>query len=214
MTLTITITFDFICPWCLVAETRLNQAIAQLNSAVKIERLWFPFELNPQMPEAGMDRKAYRTRKFGSWEYSQGLDAKTVQATQADHINFRYDLMSVTPNTLKAHRLTWFAGNQGKATEIAVRILNAYFTEGRNIGDVETLATLAAEIGIDPAQVKAFLESKAGIQEVKDLEQQALAQGIHGVPAIRIGREIISGAQSVEVFLAALQQAVNKLVNA
>ena len=221
MTLTIAITSDFICPWCLVAETRLNQAIAQLNSAVEIEYLWFPFELNPQMPAAGMDRKAYRTGKFGSWEYSQGLDAKTVQATQADHINFRYDLMTVTPNTLKAHRLTWFAGNQGKATEMAVRILNAYFTEGRNIGDVETLATLAAEIGIDPAQVKAFLESEAGIQEVKDLEQQAMsttgyayAQGIHGVPSIRIGREIISGAQSVEVFLAALQQAVNELVSA
>ncbi|MEH2248734.1 DsbA family oxidoreductase [Nostoc sp.] len=221
MTLTIAITSDFICPWCLVAETRLNQAIAQLNSAVEIERLWFPFELNLQMPEAGMDRKAYRTRKFGSWEYSQGLDAKTVQATQADNINFRYDLMTVTPNTLKAHRLTWFAGNQGKATEMAVRILNAYFTEGRNIGDVETLATLAAEIGIDPAQVKAFLESEVGIQEVKDLEQQAMsttgyayAQGIHSVPAIRIGREIISGAQSVEVFLAALQQAVNELVSA
>ena len=214
MTLTIAITSDFICPWCLVAETRLNQAIAQLNSAVEIEYLWFPFELNPQMPEAGMDRKAYRTRKFGSWEYSQGLDAKTVQATQADDINFRYDLMTVTPNTLKAHRLTWFAGNQGKATEMAVRILNAYFTEGRNIADVETLATLAAEIGIDAAQVKAFLESEAGIQEVKDLEQQAIAQGIHGVPNIRIGREIISGAQSVEIFLAALQQAVNELATA
>ncbi|MEH2169297.1 MAG: DsbA family oxidoreductase [Nostoc sp.] len=221
MTLTIAITSDFICPWCLVAETRLNQAIAQLNSAVEIEYLWFPFELNPQMPEAGMDRKAYRTGKFGSWEYSQGLDAKTVQATQADNINFRYDLMTVTPNTLKAHRLTWFAGNQGKATQMAVRIFNAYFTEGRNIGDVETLATLAAEIGIDAAQVKAFLESEAGIQEVKDLEQQAMsttgyayAQGIHGVPAIRIGREIISGAQSVEVFLAALQQATNELATA
>ncbi|MEH1842096.1 MAG: DsbA family oxidoreductase [Nostoc sp.] len=244
MTLTIAITSDFICPWCLVAETRLNQAIAQLNSAVEIEYLWFPFELNPQMPEAGMDRKAYRTRKFGSWEYSQGLDAKTVQATQADNINFRYDLMTVTPNTLKAHRLTWFAGNQGKATQMAVRILNAYFTEGRNIGDVETLATLAAEIGIDAAQVKAFLESEAGIQEVKDLEQQAMsttvtepvlsvavgeasrregrsrsagyayAQGIHSVPTICIGREIISGAQSVEVFLAALHQAVNELATA
>lgn len=200
MTLTIAITSDFICPWCLVAETRLNQAIAQLDPAVKIERLWFPFELNPQMPEAGMDRKAYRTQKFGSWEYSQALDAKTVQATQADRIPFRYDLMSVTPNTLKAHRLTWFAGKQGKATEMAGRILDAYFTKGQNIGEVETLTTLAAEIGIDAAQAKAFLNSDEGIQEVKGLEQQAIAQGVHSVPTIRIGRELLSGAQSVEVF--------------
>jgi len=214
MTLTIAMTSDFICPWCLVAETRLNQAIAQLNHALEIERLWFPFELNPQMPEAGMNRKAYRTQKFGSWEYSQVLDAKTVQATQADSINFRYDLMTVTPNTLKAHRLTWFAGKQGKATEMAVRILNAYFTEGRNIGEVETLVTLATEIGIDAVQAKALLESEAGIQEVKDLEQQAIAQGIRSVPTIRIGRELFPGAQSVEVFLAALQKAVNELAPA
>ncbi|MUL35443.1 DsbA family oxidoreductase [Gloeocapsopsis dulcis] len=214
MTLTIAMISDFICPWCLVAETRLEQAIAQLTSAVEIERLWFPFELNPQMPEAGMDRKAYRTRKFGSWEYSQVLDTKTVQATQADPINFRYDLMTVTPNTLKAHRLTWFAGKQGKATEMAVRILHAYFTEGQNIGNVETLAILAAEIGIDAAQAKALLESEAGIQEVKDLEQQAIAQEIYSVPTIRIGQELLSGAQSVEVFLAALQKAMNQLATA
>jgi predicted DsbA family dithiol-disulfide isomerase len=214
MKLTIAITSDFICPWCLVAETRLSQAISQLDSAMEIERLWLPFELNPQMPEAGMDRKAYRTQKFGSWDYSQVLDAKTVQAAQADPIHFRYDLMIITPNTLKAHRLTWFAGKQGKATEMAVRILNAYFTEGRDIGTVETLVALAAEIGIDVMQATAFLESEAGIQEVKALKQQAIAQGIRGVPAIQIGHILLSGAQSVEAFQSALQQAANELATA
>jgi predicted DsbA family dithiol-disulfide isomerase len=203
-------TSDFICPWCLVAETRLNQAIAQLTD-VEIQRLWFPYELNPQMPAAGMERQAYRTRKFGSWEYSQMLDAQTVRATQADGIEFRYDLMNVTPNTLKAHRLTWFAGKQGKATQMAERLLNAYFTEGQNIGNVEILVNLAADVGINAAQAKAFLESEAGISEIRDLEQQATVQGIKSVPTIRIGREVLSGAQSVEVFLAALQAAVNEL---
>jgi predicted DsbA family dithiol-disulfide isomerase len=214
MMLTIAITSDFICPWCLVAETRLEQAIAQFNPAIQIERRWLPFELNPQMAETGMDRKAYRTQKFGSWEYSQLLDAKTVQATQGDPIDFRYDLMIVTPNTLKAHRLTWFAGKQGKATEMAVRILTAYFTEGQDIGSAETLVTLASEIGIEAAQAKLFLGSEAGIQEVKALEQQGIAQGIRSVPTIRIGQEILSGAQSVEVFLAALQKAVSELATA
>jgi predicted DsbA family dithiol-disulfide isomerase len=176
MTLTIAITSDFICPWCLVAETRLNQAIEQLNSSVEIQKIWSPFELNPDMPEAGMDRKTYRSQKFGSWEYSQALDAKTVQATQADGIAFRYDLMTVTPNTLKAHRLTWFAGQQDKATAMAERILKAYFTEGKNIVEVEVLAKLAAEVGMDAEAVKAFLLSDAGIQEVRDLEHQAIAR--------------------------------------
>jgi predicted DsbA family dithiol-disulfide isomerase len=211
MTLKIAITSDFICPWCLVAETRLNQAIEQLNSPVEIRQIWYPFELNPDMPEAGMDRKLYRSQKFGSWEHSQALDAKTVQATQADGIAFRYDLMTVTPNTLKAHRLTWFAGQQDKATAMAERILKAYFTEGQNIVEVEVLANLAAEVGIDAEAMKAFLLSDAGIQEVRELERQAIAQGVHGVPHIRIGQEVVSGAQPVEVFLTALQNVVEEL---
>jgi predicted DsbA family dithiol-disulfide isomerase len=214
MTLTIAITSDFICPWCLVAETRLNRAIEQLNSSIEIQKIWYPFELNPDMPEAGMDRKTYRSNKFGSWEYSQALDAKTVQATQSDGITFRYDLMTVTPNTLKAHRLTWFAGQQGKATVMAERILKAYFTEGQNIVEVEVLANLAAEAGMDLEAATAFLVSDAGLQEVRELERQVIAQGIHGVPHIRIGQVVVSGAQSVEVFLTALQNAVHELTTA
>ncbi len=223
MTLTIEITSDFICPWCLVADTRLNRAIAQLETPVDIERIWYPFELNPNMPEAGIDRKTYRTNKFGSWEYSQMLDAKTVQAGKADGIEFRYDLMKVTPNTLKAHRLTWLAGKDSKATEMVERILRAYFTEGQDISDIETLANLAADVGIDAQKAKAFLLSDEGIEEVKELKQYAIcasqqrfaiAQNIHSVPTIRIGKEILVGAQRVDVLLAAMHYAINELAAA
>ncbi len=211
MTLTIEITSDFICPWCLVADTRLNRAIAQLETPVEIQRIWCPFELNPNMPEAGIDRKTYRTNKFGSWEYSQMLDAKTVQAGKEDGIEFRYDSMKVTPNTLKAHRLTWLAGKDSKATEMVERILRAYFTEGQDISEIETLANLAADVGIDAQKAKAFLLSDEGIEEVEELKKQAIAQDIHSVPTIRISNKILSGAQPVEVFLGTLQNAVNDL---
>ncbi|MGL4880971.1 MAG: DsbA family oxidoreductase [Waterburya sp.] len=229
MTLTIEITSDFICPWCLVAETRLNKAIAslavlkdtaahigiaQLNSPIAIKQIWYPFELNPTMPEAGMDRKAYRSMKFGSWSYSQQLDAQTIQATKEDGINFRYDLMSKTPNTLKAHRLTWLAATSDKATEMATRIFNAYFAEGKDITDIETLAKLAADVGIDEQQAKDFLDSDAGIKEVRELEKQAVSQGIRSVPTIKIGQEIIVGGRSVEVFRAALQKAFIQMTKA
>jgi predicted DsbA family dithiol-disulfide isomerase len=200
MILTIEITSDFICPWCLVAETRLNKAIAQLNPSVDIQCVWHPFELNPNMPEMG--------------EYSQLLDAKTIEATQGDGIRFRYDSMKITPNTLRAHRLTWFAAQQGKATEMAERILKAYFTEGQNIVEVEILTSLADEVGIDGNIAKTFLLSDAGTQEVHELERRAVARGIHGVPSICIGQEVLSGAQSVDVFFAVLQNAVNKLITA
>ncbi|MBD1998571.1 DsbA family oxidoreductase [Leptolyngbya sp. FACHB-541] len=214
MTLTIKITSDFICPWCLIAETRLNKAIAQIKPAIEIQRVWQPFELNPEMPEMGMDRKTYRSNKFGSWEYSQQLDGKTMQATQDDDIEFRYDLMTITPNTLKAHRLTWFAEQQDKAIVMAERILKAYFTEGKNIVELDVLANLAAEVGIDVKTAKAFLLSDAGMQEVRGLERQAIAQGIHGVPHIRIGKEVLSGAQPVDVFLTALQKAIHESTTA
>jgi predicted DsbA family dithiol-disulfide isomerase len=188
----------------------LNRAIEQLETPVEIERIWYPFELNPNMPEAGIDRKTYRTNKFGSWEYSQMLDAKTVQAGKEDGIEFRYDLMKVTPNTLKVHRLTWLAGKESKATEMVERILRAYFTEGQDISDIETLANLAAEVGIDAQKAKVYILSDEGIEEVKELEQYARTQNIHSVPTIRIGKEILVGAQRVDVLLAALRNALNE----
>ncbi|MEM9904024.1 MAG: DsbA family oxidoreductase [Cyanobacteria bacterium P01_D01_bin.44] len=214
MMLTIEITSDFICPWCLVAEARLNKAIALLSPLVNIQRVWYPFELNPDMPAMGINRKTYRTNKFGSWDYSQVLDAQTIQATQDDEIEFRYDLMSITPNTLKAHRLVWFAAQQDRANAMAERILKAYFTEGHNIVEVDTLAKLATEVGMDAESVRTFLLSDTGIQDVRKLERQALAQGIHSVPYIRIGEEVLSGAQSVSAFLKALQNAANALTTA
>ena len=214
MTLTIKITSDFICPWCLVAETRLSKAIKQLDTNIEIKQIWYPYELNPTMPVDGMERKTYRTGKFGSWSNSQRLDSQTIQATKDDGIDFRYDLMEKTPNTLKAHRLTWLAESLNKATEMSTRILNAYFTEGKDITDVSTLAKLAADIGINEQSTEIFLETDTGVKEVRELEQQAANRGIRGVPAIEIGQEIIVGGQPVEVFLAALQNALKQLPTA
>ena len=214
MTLTIKITSDFICPWCLVAETRLSKAIKQLDTNIEIKQIWYPYELNPTMPEDGMERKTYRTKKFGSWSNSQRLDSQTIQATKDDGIDFRYDLMEKTPNTLKAHRLTWLAESLNKATEMSTRILNAYFTEGKDITDVSTLAKLAADIGINEQSTEIFLETDTGVKEVRELEHQAANRGIRGVPAIEIGQEIIVGGQPVEVFLAALQNALKQLPTA
>ncbi|NEP17963.1 MAG: DsbA family oxidoreductase [Leptolyngbya sp. SIO4C1] len=214
MVLTIEITSDFICPWCYVAEARLNRAIALLKPSIEIQRVWYPFELNPDMPILGMERKVYRTKKFGSWEYSQLLDAQTLQATREDEIEFRYDLMTITPNTLKAHRLTWLAAQQGSATDMAERILKAYFTEGHDIVEVEDLTGLAAEVGMNAVTVREFLLSEAGAQEVRKLESQAVAQGIRGVPHIRIGETVLSGAQSLDTFLTALQGTVSALSRA
>lgn len=211
MTLKIEITSDFICPWCLIAEKRLSKAIAQLDTDIEIKQIWYPYELNPTMPEAGIDRKAYRAGKFVSWEYSQQLDAQTVRATKDDEINFRYDLMEKTPNTLKAHRLTWLAESLNKSSEMATCIFEAYFTEGKDITDINTLAKLAADVGIEEQSAIVFLQTDAGIEEIRELEKQAASKGVRGVPSIKIGRETISGGQPVEVFFAPLQNTLKSL---
>ncbi|MGF1522158.1 MAG: DsbA family oxidoreductase [Leptolyngbyaceae cyanobacterium] len=211
MALTITLTSDFICPWCLVAHAHLQKAIAQLKDSIEVEWVWQPFELNPTMPPEGIDRRTYRTRKFGSWAYSQQLDAQTVQMGQASGVEFRYDLMAMTPNTLKAHRLTWWASQLGKGPVMAERILDAYFTEGQDIGKVETLSTLAAEVGLDSELASKFLLSDEGTEAVKALEREAFDRGVNSVPTIQIGDAVLVGGQPVEAFVTALQTAAQSM---
>lgn len=135
-----------------------------------------------------------------------------MQATAADDVEFRYDLMAITPNTLKAHRLTWLASQSGKATEMAKRILRAYFSEGKNISDATVLAELAADIGIaQQKEIEAFLLSDAGLQEIRELERQTSLQGIRSVPTLRIGHKTVSGAQSVESLVMMLKSAVDEM---
>src|SRR5215469_4054609 len=112
-TIPVTITSDFICPWCFIGERRLARAVAHLSEdlreEIRLEISWRPFELNPNIPADGIDRRAYRVAKFGSWEYSQRLDAQVVEAGKKDGAVFNYDRISRTPNTRRAHRLVWWA---------------------------------------------------------------------------------------------------------
>lgn len=210
MTITVTITSDFICPWCLIGERRLEKAIARLPADIAVEQKWQPFELNPDMPTEGMDRQTYRSLKFGSWERSQRLDGHTVEAAKDDDVAFDYAAIERTPNTLRAHRLMRFADAQGLATPLAKAVFSAYFEHGRDIGDVNVLTEIAAEVGLDRDRVAAFLASDDEMQQVHDAEQAAQLAGLRSVPFFDIDGEVISGAQSVEAFEAALSRALDR----
>ncbi|MEO1017381.1 MAG: DsbA family oxidoreductase [Pseudomonadota bacterium] len=204
MTINVTVTSDFICPWCLIGERRLFRAIEGLPAEVDVEVQWRPFELNPDMPKAGMDRRTYRSRKFGSWERSQALDANTVTAAKADGVTLDYDRITRTPNTFAAHRLAWLAAQQGVQHAVVTALLEAYFVEGRDVGDVGVLAEIADEGGIDPARARAFLESEEGVTEVQTLLADVRLHGIHGVPHFDIEGLTVTGAQRPEL----LRQAI------
>jgi len=208
MPIRIAITSDFICPWCYIGERRLARAIATLPAETAIELTWRPFELNTAMPAEGMDRKTYRSLKFGNWERSRMLDAHTVAAAQGDGIVFDYDAMQRTPNTLLAHRLMQLAARHGLATQVAQALFQGYFEQGLDLGDAGTLAAIAGKQGVDHDEVATFLAGAQGLAEVRAAQQDARLSGVRSVPWFDIAGEVISGAQSVEVFTAALRRAL------
>ena len=110
---------DIICPWCFIGRAKLMKAISQLKDKYDFNLEWLPFELNPDMPKEGIDRKAYRSRKFGSWERSQAMDAGVERAGREVGVDFRYDLAKKTPNTFAGHRLIWLAQKEGKGDRVA-----------------------------------------------------------------------------------------------
>jgi predicted DsbA family dithiol-disulfide isomerase len=190
------VTSDFVCPWCLIGHIRLERAIKDSGLEDKIKIHWLPYELNPLMSSRGMDRTEYLSRKFGSTERLKELDAHMKEVGLEDGIEFRHDLIKTSPNTLDAHRLTWLAQEQHreKADALVRRIFMAYFTEGKDIGKKEELAKLADEIGIDGIEVREFLMSGKGTDEVRELERDAGMRGVRMVPNFLINGQEIRGA--------------------
>ena len=205
--LDLSVVSDAICPWCYVGKRRLEQAIALMDGVRPVRVAWRPFELNPQMPKEGIERREYRMRKFGSWERSLALDAQLTEVGKSVGIDFRYDLITRTPNTFDAHRLIWLSGHLGVQDAMVETLLRGYFCEGRDIGDTGVLTELAAAAGIDREQATAFLKSTGGAAEVAAEEEVAIRAGLSGVPTFVLdGRVLFSGAQPPEMIAQALSR--------
>ncbi|KWF60844.1 DsbA family oxidoreductase [Burkholderia pseudomultivorans] len=200
----VTVIHDLICPWCWIAGHRLAQAIDEVGLTGSVNVRFVPFELNPSMPAGGMDRKAYRSAKFGSWARSQGLDAHVAEAGRAAGLVFDHARIARTPNTRLAHRLVWFAQQRGSAVALVDALFAAYFRDGRDIGDADVLVEIATGAGLPGDAVRAFLASDAGLDAVVELEAGAVSEGVASVPSTRIGQAVVSGAQPAAVFRDAL----------
>jgi predicted DsbA family dithiol-disulfide isomerase len=159
------------------------------------------------MPKEGVSRREYRTKKFGSWARSQELDARVVAVGKEEGILFAFDRIERTPNTLDAHRLIWLAEKHGIQDAVVEALFRAYFTEGRDINNRQTLLDVVAGAGLDRHQAEALLNSDDGLQAIKEADEMARRFRVEGVPFFIVnGTLTLSGAQQPEAFLAVFHQ--------
>ena len=204
----IDIVSDAICPWCYIGKRQLEHALTMLAAEGLAFRVhWNPFQLNPDMPKEGRDRSAYRAWKFGTAEKAAALDTRITNAAAAVGLPFRTDLMLRTPNTIDAHRLIWFADQQGNQDTVMEAMFKAYFIEGRDIGDHAVLADCASEAGLPRQDVADFLASDLADKEMRAADRAAREAGVSGVPSFFLdGYGLFSGAMPADTISDALRQ--------
>ncbi|HEV2036268.1 MAG TPA: DsbA family oxidoreductase [Candidatus Dormibacteraeota bacterium] len=200
---------DVVCPWCYIGKRRFESALARFEPRDQIEVEFRSFELNPNaQADSGTGLDEVLARKYGvGLEQARMMNARVVNAAAGEGLEYRLDIARVG-NTFDAHRLIHLAAARGKQAAMKERLMAAYFTEGKAIGQRGSLLELAAEVGIDRERAGAMLESDEFADEVRAEEREASELGITGVPFFVINRRYgVSGAQPPEVMLEALEMA-------
>lgn len=191
---------DPICPWCYIGKSQLDAALEGYVPEI-FDIAWHPFQLNPEMPLDGMDRRDYLARKFGGQQQAVQAYLPVVEHAQKAGLTLHLEKIERTPNTLSAHRLIHWAGLEGLQSDVAHALFSAYFVNGRNIGDSSVLLDIAANCGMDAAMVERLLETDADITTIQDADQHAREMGMSGVPCFIVaGHHVVPGAQSKELW--------------
>lgn len=192
---------DPICPWCFIGWTRLARALeSRPDHPLAIE--WHPFQLNPDMPAQGMDRSTYMIAKFGGPDGVLQAYRPVIEQGEAAGLALNLDRITRTPNTLDAHRLIHWAGIEGRQTPVMAGLFRAYFTDGRDIGDAETLVSIATAAGMEGSVVAKLLASDADSAEIRARDAHARARGVTGVPCfILANQHVVSGAQPTSFWI-------------
>ena len=208
-TMQIDIISDVVCPWCFIGKRRLERALV-MRPEIAAEITWRPFQLNPDMPAEGMARADYIATKFGDSGHSRRIHQTIAEAGATVGIDFAFDKIKRSPNTRNAHRLIRYAAKQGVAAEVVTRLFEGYFLEGCDVGDLATLAKIAAEAGLDEREARAFLAGDGERDEIVAEDRNARRLGVNAVPCfIFAGQYAISGAQEPEFFLPVFDLVLN-----
>lgn len=198
---TIKIISDPICPWCYIGKTRFERALKE-RPEHPFDISWAPFQLNPDMPDKGMDRREYLERKFGGKEGAVQVYSDIVKAAAADGLELKIDKIKRTPNTINAHRLIHWAGIEGLQNEAVAALFIANFEEGKDISDPGVLADIAESIGMNRAATERLLASDAEIAGTRAEDEKAREMGVRGVPTFLIdGQYVVTGARDTAFWI-------------
>lgn len=191
---------DFICPFCFVGLERAHWLEREHGATVE----WLPFDLHPEYPPEGIPRAELERR------YGPEIHERTRQAVEA--AGLEYGPPDHIPRSLKALALGELARDRGLYREAHERIMRAYWSEARDIGDDDVLVELAADAGLDPAEARAALTDEGYLGRVAGSTRAAQEHGVNAVPAFVLDdRLLVLGAQPHEIFEAALGQLESKV---
>jgi predicted DsbA family dithiol-disulfide isomerase len=201
---------DVVCPWCFIGKKRLEKALT-MTPGIPVEVHFRPYYLNDWIPLEGMSREEYLTAKFGSPEKYKGIAQRVIMAAAREGLLYASEKISRQPNTRDAHRLIRWADATGKGPQMKQRLMDLYFTEGADLSNAEVLVQGAADVGLDPAKVRADLASEKDVAHIAQEVQMAKDAGIEGVPMfIFAGKFAVSGAQSPEYLAQAITRAAEE----
>lgn len=206
--ISIDVVSDVVCPWCFIGQRRLDAALAVVPE-IQVEVRWRPFQLDATIPPQGRDRKEYMLAKFGSDEKLREIHARIVQIGAVEGIDFDFDAIKVSPNTLDAHRAIRWAATYGADVQnrLARRLFQLYFEEGKNVGDHAVLIEAAGEAGMDAPVVTALLATDNDRESVANEAATASRMGITGVPCFLLeGKYAVMGAQESATLADAIRQ--------
>lgn len=190
---------DPICPWCWIGKTQLDRALERHGNPFTIR--WHPFMLNPQMPEGGVDRVEYLESKFGGKKGVVSAYGPVVEHAESLGLPLRLDQIERTPSTIDAHRVILWAELEGVQSLVVQRIMEAYFRDGRDIGDPEVLADIADGAEMNAAVIRRLLSSDTDKDQIRARDEAAREMGVTSTPThIVAGQHAVPGAQPEELW--------------
>lgn len=196
----IDIVSDVVCPWCAIGYHQLAKAATERGLSLSIR--WHPFELNPNMPEAGENLRAHLAAKYGT-TLEGSIHARARLTEMGAQLGFKFDYFDEMRmfNTFKAHQLIDWAGDQGLAHDTKLALFRAYFGERKDISNDGVLADTAASVGLDQADALAVLKSGERAQSVREKQRVWIEHGITGVPAMIFDQsKLVPGAAGAEAY--------------